>query len=73
MLELCVAQTKSRSAVHHAARATLNRWQRAGGRSTDQVCRCGAEFSGELVEGVDITLQSAAEGWWPVSFDWLDA
>ena len=75
MLELCAAQGKSNGALQRAAADALRRWQRVGGRSTGQVCLCGSETNERdaRVKQGEITVESAAGGWWPVSFDWLDA
>jgi hypothetical protein len=75
MLELCAAQGESKGGVQRAAAHALTQWQRAGGRSTGQVCRCGSETNepDARAQQGGITVENAGGRWWPVSFDWLDA
>ena len=72
MLELCLAKSDRKGVLQQTAFNTLKRWRQAGGCTTDQVCRCGAEFS--QTNGVlNVTLENASELWWPVDFNWLDS
>ncbi len=72
MLELCLAKSDRKGVLQQTAFDTWNRWRQAGGCTTDQVCRCGAESS--QTNGVlNITVENASELWWPVDFNWLDS